>query len=338
MQKTLKTRFLASVEKQFDKEITAFAEDDGGGVDRLPLGIAQLDWLILGGLPLEKLTLFRGPEGGTKTTHAVIAVAQYLKRFKDEMAVYIDLEEKYPQEFARRLGVDKNRFSRLVIPTAEKTIDVVEFTLRERKEVGLVVIDSIAAMLPKIEVEASAEDWQQGLAARLINKMIRKIVGGLISRKAKYHKAPTVILINQERVKLNVRYGDPTTLPGGEGQKFAVSLNLRFRPMNPLKSDEVPKDAPLMKVGATIYKHSFGPKGNGAEYLLSMKDFSLLRTGDALDQDFVRAMGTKLGMIAKNGNGWKVLGHTISSLDAIAEKKKPYAELKEALLKAVNAD
>ena len=168
--------------------------------------------------------------------------------------------------------------------------------------------------------------------------MIRKIVGGLISRKAKYRKAPTVILINQERVKLNVRYGDPTTLPGGEGQKFAVSLNLRFRPMNPLKSDEVPKDAPLMKVGATIYKHSFGPKGNGAEYLLSMKDFSLLRTGDALDQDFVRAMGTKLGMIAKNGNGWKVLGHTFPNLDAIAEKKKPYAELKEALLKAVNAD
>lgn len=336
MQKTLKRQYLASVEKQFGKELTAFADDDSGGVKRLPLGIGQFDWLTLGGLPLEKLILFRGPEGGTKTTHAVIACARYLNRFPKEMAVYIDLEEKYPLEFARRMGVDKNRFSRMVVDSAEKTIDLVEFTLK-RKQVGLLVVDSIAAMLPRIEKEASAEDWQQGLAARLINKMIRKMVGGLIVAKSKWGKAPTIILINQERLKFT-RFGDPTTLPGGEGQKFAVSLNVRFRTMNPRKEDEVPTDAPLVKVGATIYKHSFGPKGKAAEYLLSMKNFSLLNSGDALDQDFVRGLATKLGFILRNGNGWKVLGKTSSNLDSIAHKKPPYQELKEAILKTLEEE
>ena len=109
----IKTKFLAGIEKNFGAGLVEFADDASGGIERLATGIAQVDWLTLGGLPLGKVTLLRGAEGGTKTTMAMIACARYLERFPDRLAVYVDAEEKYPEQLKDRLGLDGSRFARV---------------------------------------------------------------------------------------------------------------------------------------------------------------------------------------------------------------------------------
>ncbi len=335
MQKPSKKRFLNRIEKQFRKGVATFAEDDSGVIERLPWGISQLDCLTFGGLPLGKITMFHGPESGSKTTMGVLSCAKYLERFPSKLAVYVDAEEKYPRQFAERLRYDKSRFVTADPETAEETIDFVETTLRD-PSVGILVLDSIAAMVPKIEIDSSAIDQQQGFVAREVNKMVRKVVGAMKAARLKYGKCPTVILINQERFKIGVRFGDPVTLPGGEGQKYACSLRVRFRPMNARKEDEMPEDSPLIKVGATIMKHSFGPRGKGAEYFLAMKSFQGLHAGETRDEEFVRLISIHHGLIHANGKGWLALNKSFPDQDAIAfellKRKSLYTDLKTRLL------
>lgn len=244
--------------------------------------------------------MLRGPESGTKTTLAVMACSKYLARFPDELAIYIDAEEKHPKQFVKRLGIDGSRFAAATPDTAEDTADFIEHSLRD-KAVGIVVLDSIAAMIPKIEVEASADEWQRGLAARIVNKMIRKIIAAMKRARMKRGRSPTVILINQERIDLSVKFGSNFTIPGGKGQGFAATLALRLRSLSIKKDDDgVRPDTPLVKVAATVVKNSFGPKGNGCEYLMAMEQFGSLRPGDARDEGFVYLKARQLKLIEPN--------------------------------------
>src|SRR3990167_2288043 len=325
-----KVKFLAGIEREFGRGLAEFADDVSAKIERLPTGISQIDWLTLGGLPLGKVSLFRGAEGGTKTTMAVIACARYLERFPDRLAVYIDAEEKYPEQFVKRLDIDGSRFVRAAPETAEETIDFIEYALRD-KQVGMLILDSIAGVLPKIEKEASAEDQQQGTVARLINKMVRKIVGAMRARRVRDF-APTVVLTNQERVKIGVRFGDPSTIPGGEGQKFASSLILKMRALSVREEDRkewgLPEEHSVVKVATTVVKHSFGPRGKGAEYMLAMNAFGNLKAGEALDHEFVRVLALKRGLVGQNGRGSEKIAQEI------AERGELYRKLKTEILGA----
>ncbi len=338
VQNSFKKKLIAEVEKKWGKGLAQFAADDTGGIERLPWGIAPLDYITRGGIPLGKVSLFRGPESGTKTTMALIASARYLERERDKIVAFIDAEEKYPAQFVDRLGMDGDRLLTLWPETAEATIDMVEWALR-KKEIGFLVLDSIAATVPKIEIEASAEDQQQGVAARQINKMVRKIVAALKRARAERRKAPTVILINQERIKIGVKFGDPLTLPGGQGQGFASSLTLRFRSMSAKKEDleGLPNEAPVVKTGATIFKHSFGKKGIGTEYLLAMEAFGVLKAGDAKDEEYVRNIAQRLGYISKNGHGFIALDREGISLEELREETESRGKLYDQLKRAITA-
>ena len=320
-----KIKFLAGIEKNFGAGLAEFADDASGKIERLPTGIAQIDWLTLGGLPLGKVTLFRGAEGGTKTTMAVIACARYLERFPDRLAVYIDAEEKYPEQFVKRLDMDGSRFVKATPETAEETIDFLDYTLRQRS-VGILVLDSIASLLPKIEREEKMEKQQQGQAARLVNKMVRKMIGAMRARRVVYKWSPTVILINQERVKIGVMYGDNSTIPGGEGQKFASSLILKMRALSVKEDDRkecaLPEEHPIVKVAMTVIKHSFGPRGKGAEYLLAMDAIGKLKAGEAFDQEFVRILAIKRGLIGQNGRGTEKIAQEIIGRGELYQKLK----------------
>lgn len=288
---------MSSVNKKFGREVTTFADDDTIEFGWLPLGISQFDALTRGGIPLGKVTMFRGPESGGKTTHAMIAIARYMARYQDDLAIYIDAEEKYPKQLLPALGIDQGRFVCATPETAEETIDYVEHCLRNRN-VGCLVLDSIAAMIPRIEIEAKSEEQQRGLAARQINKMVRKMITALKSARMKWRKSATVILINQERTDLSIRFGDPVTIPGGVGQKYACTLAVRFRALN-IKRDEddVRLDAPLAKIAATVVKNSYGPRGRGTEYLMAMEKFKGLSIGDARDEGFVYLQARRLGLV-----------------------------------------
>ena len=324
-----KIKFLAGIEKNFGAGLAEFADDASVKIERLPMGIAQIDWLTLGGLPLGKVTLFRGAEGGTKTTMAVIACARYLERFPDRLAVYIDAEEKYPEQFVKRLDMDGSRFVKATPETAEETIDFLDYTLRQRS-VGILVLDSIASLLPKIEREEKMEKQQQGQAARLVNKAVRKMIGAMRARRVAYKWSPTVILINQERVKIGIQWGDPSTIPGGEGQKFASSLILKMRALT-VKDDDrknwsLPEEHPVVKVAMTVVKHSFGPRGKGAEYLLAMDVIGSLKAGEAFDHEFVRALALNRGLVGQNGRSSQKIEQEI------AERGELYQKLKTEIL------
>lgn len=324
-----KAKFLAGVEKSFGAGLAEFADEAGGKIERLATGISQVDWLTLGGLPLGKVTLLRGAEGGTKTTTALIACARYLEKFPDRLAVFVDLEEKYPERFVERLGIDGSRFVRAAPETAEETVDFVDYALRQRS-VGILVLDSVAALLPKVEIEESAQKQQQGIGARTCNKMIRKIVGALRARRVAHKWSPTVILVNQERVKIGIQFGDPSTIPGGEGQKFASSLILKMRALSVREEDRrefnLPEEHPVVKVAATVVKHSFGPRAKGAEYLLAMDAFDNLRAGEALDHEFVRVLALRRGLVGQNGKGSDKIEREI------AERGELYRKLKAEIL------
>ena len=324
-----KIKFLAGIEKTFGAGLVEFADDASGKVERLATGIAQVDWLTLGGLPLGKVTLFRGAEGGTKTTMAVIACARYLERFPDRLAVYIDAEEKYPEQFVKRLGMDGSRFVKAAPETAEETIDFLDYTLRQRS-VGLLVLDSIASLLPKIEREEPMEKQQQGQAARLVNKAVRKMIGAMRARRVIYKWAPTVILVNQERIKIGVQWGDPSTIPGGEGQKFASSLILKMRALTVREDDRkewgLPEEHPVVKVAAVVVKHSFGPRGKGAEYMLAMDAVGSVKAGEAFDHEFVRILALKRGLVGQNGRASE------KTMREVAERGELYRKLKAELL------
>lgn len=266
--------------------------------------------------------MFRGPESGTKTTLALMACSRYLARFPDKLAIYIDAEEKYPKQFVKKMGIDGSRFAAATPETAEQTIDFIEHSLRD-KTVGILVLDSIAAMIPKIEIEAPTEDWQRGLAARLVNKMIRKIIEAMKSARMARGSSPTVILINQERINLSVKFGDPKTIPGGEGQKYACTLSVRLRCLT-IKKDEVREDVPMVKIEATVVKNSFGPKGRGAEYLMAMEDFGALHPGDARDEWFVYLKARQLGLVEPSDEHEQ----------EVFDRGQLYHELKASILQA----
>jgi len=320
--------FLQRTEKKFGRGTLSFANDDAEFIERLPLGIAPVDRLIGGGLPMGKVTMFRGPESGTKTTLAILACRQYLERFPDRLAVYVDTEEKYPYLLVKRLGIKRESFSRASLETSEKTIDFLAWSLRQ-ESVGILVLDSLAGMVPRIEIDAPMEDQQQGVAAREINKLLRKMVHALRVARLEKGWSPTVILINQERYKIGVRFGNPITLPGGEGQKYFVSLSLRLRKLKIRKEDGLPEDAPMVKISAVVAKHSFGPEGKDVEYLFAMEDFRNLKTGDAMDEDFLWRMGNKLDLIEEI----KLMDGD-SSRAALERREEFYDRLKEAVLLA----
>jgi len=338
----LKKKFLSKIEKDFDKGLTVFADDDDGKIERLPWGIGQLDWLTLGGVPCGKVTILRGPESGTKTTLAIIACQKYLERYKDRLAIFIDAEEKCPQQFVKRLKIDGGRFATTTPGTMEQTIDYLEACIRN-PTVGILVLDSIAAMVPRIEIEASAEDQQQGIAARHVNKMVRKIVGAIKMARVERGWAPTIILVNQERIRIGVRFGDPTTLPGGQGQMFAASLIVRVRSLTHQKIEgekNYSVEDPVVRAGFAVQKHSFGPKGATGEYLLAMNTFGSLMPGEAADEEFVRGIAVRTGLIRRAGSQWVVLDEPPSSSMAeisqkLNKRSDTYKRLKEALIESL---
>ncbi len=201
-------------------------------VDSISTGSISLDWALgIGGVPRGRVIEIFGSESSGKTTLALHILSEAQK--KGGVCAFIDAEHALDPEYAKKIGVNINDLLISQPDCGEQALEIVE-TLVRSKEIAVIVIDSVAALTPKTEIEGEMGDQQIGLQARLMSKALRKL-SGIISKTG-----TTVVFLNQTRMKIGVMFGDPTTTPGGMALKFYSSVRIRLTRIAQIKRrDEI---------------------------------------------------------------------------------------------------
>ncbi|MDR1168228.1 MAG: recombinase RecA [Heliobacteriaceae bacterium] len=218
------------IEKDFGKgSIMKLGDKTAVNVEAIPTGALSLDVALgIGGVPRGRIIEIYGPESSGKTTLAQHIVAECQKR--GGIAAFVDAEHALDPEYARNLGVQVDDLLISQPDTGEQALDITEELVRSGA-VDVVVVDSVAALVPKAEIEGSMEDQQMGLQARLMSKALRKLAGVIGKTNT------TVIFINQLRMKIGVMYGNPETTTGGNALKYYASVRLDIRRTEGVKGD-----------------------------------------------------------------------------------------------------
>ena len=219
------------IEKDFGKgAIMKLGDKPAVSVETIPTGALALDVALgVGGIPRGRIIEVYGPEASGKTTLAQHIVAECQK--KGGIAAFVDAEHALDPEYARNLGVNVDELLISQPDTGEQALEITEELVRSAA-VDIVVVDSVAALVPKDEIEGAMEDKQMGLQARLMSKALRKLTG-IVSKTN-----TTVIFINQLRQKIGVMYGNPETTTGGNALKYYASIRLDIRRIETLKKDD----------------------------------------------------------------------------------------------------
>jgi len=194
-------------------------------VERAPTGILPFDLATGGGFPLGRISIVFGPESSLKTSIVLKAIGVFQKTNPDRKCVFVDIEASYTPEWGAKLGVDNDKLIYILPQYAEQAVDIVEGFLYA-EDVGLVIIDSIAAMITANELDSSADKAVVGGSALVVGKLYRKSVMA-ISTGIREGRLPTLVCINQIRYKIG-SYGDPETMPGGKAFQFASALTVRM--------------------------------------------------------------------------------------------------------------
>ncbi|MDP3800368.1 MAG: recombinase RecA, partial [bacterium] len=199
-------------------------------VDAIPTGSISLDLALgVGGIPKGRVVEIYGPESSGKTTLTLHIVAEAQKR--GSLAAFVDAEHALDPDYAKKIGVNTDDLLVSQPDNGEQALDIVEALVKSGR-VGIVVVDSVAALTPQAEIDGEMGDMQMGLQARLMSKALRKLTN--IASKS----GTTVIFTNQIRMKLGVMFGNPETTPGGNALKFFSSVRMDIRRIAQLKSKE----------------------------------------------------------------------------------------------------
>lgn len=256
-------------------------------VDTTPTGSISLD-IALGvmGIPKGRIIEVYGPESSGKTTLTLHMIAEVQKR--GGLAAFIDAEHALDPEFARNLGVNVDDLLVSQPDSGEQALDIAE-TLVRSNAVDLIVVDSVAALTPRAEIEGEMGDSHMGLQARLMSQALRKLTGIMSKSKT------TVIFINQIRMKIGVMFGNPETTTGGNALKFYASIRLDVRRIAQIKSGETVIGS---RVKVKVLKNKVAPPFKTAEFDIMYQpgNWGISVAGDALDT------GVTLGVLEKNGN------------------------------------
>ena len=282
-QKALETA-ISQIEKQFGKGAgMRLGQNATMNVEAIPTGSLSLDMALgIGGLPRGRIVEIYGPESSGKTTVALHVVAEAQKR--GGSAVFIDVEHALDPVYAKNLGVDIDQLLVSQPDTGEQALEICEALVRSGA-VDVVVVDSVAAMVTKAEIEGEMGDTHVGLQARLMSQALRKLTGAIGKSNA------IVIFINQLREKIGVMYGNPETTPGGRALKFYSSVRLDVRRTEQLKAGgEVIGN----RVRVKVVKNKVAPPFKEAEFDI-MYGQGVSRLGEILD------LGSKLDIVQKSG-------------------------------------
>jgi recombination protein RecA len=262
-------------------------------VEAVPTGAINLDAAIgVGGIPRGRVTEIYGPESSGKTTLCLHVVANAQKM--GGVAAFIDAEHALDTEYARKLGVDIDNLLISQPDTGEQALEICEILVRSGA-VDIVVIDSVAALVPKAEIEGDMGDSHVGLQARLMSQALRKLTGAIARSKT------IVIFINQLREKIGVMFGNPETTTGGKALKFYASVRLDIRRIGPVKEKE---DVIGSHVRVKVVKNKVAPPFKQAEFDIMYAE-GISHTSLLVD------IGSEANIIEKSGAWYSYNGQKI---------------------------
>lgn len=273
------------IEKQFGKGsiMKLGTEASTVAVEGVPSGSLALDLALgIGGIPKGRITEIFGPEGSGKTTLAQHIIAEVQKQ--GDVAAFIDVEHALDPSYAARCGVDLGELLISQPDTGEEALDICEALVRSGA-LGVIVIDSVAALVPRVEIEGDMGDAQVGLQARLMSRAMRKLAAAI------GRSGTAVVFINQLREKVGIIFGNPEVTPGGRALKFYSSVRLDLRRIETIKQGNL---AIGSKVRAKVVKNKVAPPFRSAEFDI-MFDSGISSQGNLID------LGTNLGLVKKSG-------------------------------------
>ena len=293
---------VSQISKQFgDGSIMKLGDAYKINVETSPSGTLSLDLALGGGYPRGRIIEIYGPESSGKTTLALHAVAEIQKA--GGTAAFIDAEHALDPQYAGRLGVNINDLLVSQPDNGEQALEIVE-TLVRSNAVDVIVLDSVAALVPQAEIDGDMGDSLPGLQARLMSQALRKLTGIINKSKA------TVIFINQIRMKIGVMFGNPETTTGGNALKFYASQRLDIRRIGQIKQGD---DVIGNRVRVKIVKNKIAPPFRQAEFDI-MYNEGISTTGDVLD------LAVMYDIVQKSGAFYKYNDETIGQGREAAKK------------------
>ena len=306
---------MAKIEKDFGKgSIMKLGDESVEDVDTIPTGSLSLDAALgVGGYPKGRIIEIFGPESSGKTTLALHAIAEAQKA--GGLAAFIDAEHALDRFYAAKLGVNTDELLISQPDNGEQALEIADQLIRS-SAIDIIVIDSVAALTPKAEIEGDMGDNKVGLQARLMSQALRKLTSSISKTNT------TCIFINQLREKIGIMFGNPETTTGGNALKFYASVRLDIRRVTTLKDGDTPIGN---QVRVKIVKNKVAPPFRKAEFEITFGE-GISRAGEIVD------LGVELGILKKSGS-WFSYGETRlgQGRDAVKKLIKDNPELSEEI-------
>lgn len=278
---------LEQIEKNYGKgAIMRMGEAKKINVETIPTGSLSLDLALGGGVPKGRVVEIFGPESSGKTTLALHIISEAQKA--GGQAAFVDAEHALDPEYAQKIGVDVENMLVSQPDTGEQALEITE-TLVRSNAVDIIVVDSVAALTPRAEIEGDMGDAHMGLQARLMSQALRKLTAAIAKSKT------TVIFINQIRMKIGVMFGNPETTPGGNALKFYSSVRMDIRSIGKIEgASDDGKELVGNRVKVKVVKNKVAPPFKIAEFDI-MYNKGISTSGDILD------LGVKYEFVRKSG-------------------------------------